>query len=235
MSVQPLNSFRQADDFYNVYLHTSKSINNSKTNPRWIMPVSGLMGDRYKFFKKCIAVVNYLSMPNQVGLLAGSTYVIRDVSNSQMNSTDSITTQSNNIFFFQAAGQVFTDSSPDTTLDGIDVTVSADLKAQLQVGMPVSGPGIQSDSFVASISLLSDRFQLNKRATATQANVTLTFGTIGEGNNRTNVQNVGFPYLKVNPFGEQEFSLTLPDESTPITSPIGEDWGIHITYYFYYE
>ena len=120
-------------------------------------------------------------------------------------------------------------------LEGLDVDVSADLKAKLQVGMPVSGPGIQSDSFVASISLLSNTFQLNKRATATQANQTLTFGTIGEGNNRTNVQNTGYPYLKVNPFGEQEFSLTLPGQSTPITTPIGDNWGIHITYYFYYE
>ena len=83
------------------------------------MPISGLMGDRYKFFKKCIAVVNYLNMPNQPGLLAGGNYVIRDLPNSQMNSTDSITRQSTNIFFFQGAGQVFQDSSPDSTNEGI--------------------------------------------------------------------------------------------------------------------
>jgi hypothetical protein len=152
-----------------------------------------------------------------------------------MNSTDSITRQSTNIFFFQGAGQVFQDSTPDTTNNSTEVTCSADLKAKLQVGMPVSGNGIPADSFVASISLLSNQFNINQRATITQANEPLTFGSIGEGNSRTNVQNTGFPYLKVNPFGEQEFSLTHPYDTTPITSGITRDWGIHITYYFYYE
>ena len=51
----------------------------------------------------------------------------------------------------------------------------------------------------------------------------------------TNVlsSNTGFPYLVVNPFGTQEFSITTATSTTPNTS-VTKHWGIHITYYFYY-
>ncbi len=106
MSVQPFNTFRQADDFFNVFLHTSNCINSNATIPRWRINASGAVCDRYKMYKKCIAVVNYLCMDDDVisGATAGDSYVIRDVSNQQMNSSDSITNQSNIIYVFTVDG-----------------------------------------------------------------------------------------------------------------------------------
>lgn len=106
MSVQPFNTFRQADDFFNVFLHTSNCINSNASTPRWRINASGAVCDRYKMYKKCIAVVNYLCIDNTVisGATAGNSYVLRDVSNQQMNSSDSLTNQSNIIYVFTYDG-----------------------------------------------------------------------------------------------------------------------------------
>lgn len=159
MSVQPFNNFQMADDFFNVFLHTSDSINNSASSPRWNLPVTGQMNDRYKFYKKCIAVVNYVNVPITAGggggVVAGGQYHIRDISNTQSNSADTqINQQSNIIYSFQVDTNVLT-------------------------------------------------------------------------------SNNGFPYLVVNPFGTQEFSITGATSTTASTS-ITNHWGIHLTYYFYY-
>lgn len=156
MSTQPFNSFNMADDFFNIFLHTANSINNSANSPRWNLPITGQMSDRYKFYKKCIGVVNYVNLEVATnGALVGGQYHIRDITNTQSNSSDTqIGQQSNIIYSFQADTNVLT------------------------------------------------------------------------GNN-------GFPYLVVNPFGTQEFSITGATSSTPSTA-ITKDWGIHITYYFYY-
>ena len=64
MSSQPFSSFRQADDFFNVYLHTNDSINTSTQTPRWLINPSSALQDRYKPYKKCIAVVNFVDLPS---------------------------------------------------------------------------------------------------------------------------------------------------------------------------
>lgn len=155
MSVQPFNNFQMADDFFNIFLNTSNSINNSASSPRWNLPVTGQMNDRYKFYKKCIAVVNYVNVPIEAnGADVKKQYHIRDISNTQSNSADTqIDQQSNIIYSFQTDTNVL-----------------------------VGG---------------------------------------------------GFPYLVVNPFGIQEFSITEASSTTPDTS-VTSHWGIHITYYFYY-
>jgi len=160
MSIQPFDTYKMADDFFNIYLHTSNSINNSTKEPIWVLPVTGQMGDRYKFYKKCIGVVNFVCLPTSTtGATAGAKYLIRDISNTQSNSADTlIGGQSNIIYNFQA----------DTN---------------------------------------------------------------------TSSSQVGFPYLVVNPFGQQQLQITEYDGTAPVTSggdEIDEDWSIHITYYFYY-
>ena len=156
MSVQPFNSFSMADDFFNIFLHTSNSINNSAHSPRWNLPITGQMNDRYKFYKKCIAVVNYVNLEvANDGAVVGQQYHIRDITNTQSNSSDTQIGQQSNIIY----------------------------------------------SFQADTNVLSS--------------------------------NTGFPYLVVNPFGTQEFSITEATATTPNTS-VTKHWGIHITYYFYY-
>jgi len=155
MSVQPFNTFRMADDFFNVFLYTANSLNNSASSPIWNLPTTGQMGDRYKFYKKCIGVVNYVSLPvTSNGAVAGNQYFIRDITNTQSNSSDTqIGQQSNIIYSFQADTNIITNQT-------------------------------------------------------------------------------GFPFLVVNPFGTQQMSITSADN---IPSSVTVNWGIHITYYFYYE
>jgi len=181
MSTQPFNTFKQADDFFNVYLHTSQSINQSNQNPRWNVNPSGSVCDRYKFYKKVIAVVNWVDLPSSATMItsSGIGLVIRDVSNQQMNSTDSLTNQSNIIYFIQAINN--TDSNTIKTYKSDDTEVVNTLT-------PI-------------------------------------------GSQRCNLQKVGFPYEKANPFGIQELAITLTTNNTAIN---GSAWGIHITYYFYY-
>ena len=50
------------------------------------------------------------------------------------------------------------------------------------------------------------------------------------GSERCNLQKVGFPYEKANPFGIQELTITTTSNTTAINA---NNWGIHITYYFY--
>ena len=102
MSVQPVSNLQQADDFMNVYLHTSNSYNNSKKAPKWNTPFSASVGDRYKFYKRCVAVVNFIDLIPDSVFTSGSGVMIRDVNNQQMNSIDSLTNQSNIIYFIQA-------------------------------------------------------------------------------------------------------------------------------------
>jgi len=163
MSVQPFSGLKQADDFMNVYLHTSNSYNASKRSPRWNMPSSGAICDRYKLYKRVVAVVNFIDLPPDPLTPSGNGILIRDVSNQQMNSIDSLTNQSNVIYYLQ----------------GVDAD---------DAGMV--------------------------------------------GNSKSNFQKVGHPYEKVNPFGEQSFTITTTNSTTPLAITVG--WGIHITYYFYY-
>ena len=103
MSIQPFDTYKMADDFLNVYLHTSNSINNSTKEPIQVLPVTGQMGDRYKFYKKCIGVVNFVCLPTSTaGATAGAKYLIRDISNTQSNSADTLIQQSYIIYNFQA-------------------------------------------------------------------------------------------------------------------------------------
>jgi len=154
MSVQPFSGLKQADDFMNVYLHTSNSYNSSKTSPRWNTPSNGAICDRYKLYKRVVAVVNFVDLPPNVAIITqGLGVLIRDISNQQMNSIDSLTNQSNVIFYIQ-------------------------------------------------------------------------------GEATSNIQKVGHPYEKVNPFGEQSLTITNSSSTTPLEITV--DWGIHITYYFYY-
>ena len=151
MSVsQPFNNFRQADDFFNVYLNSQDSINSSNQNPRWRINASGAVCDRYKSFKKCIAVVNWVDLPSHANV-DNNGIIVRDIMNQQMNSSDSNINQTNIIYHL-------------------------------------------------------DRSRNNPAAV---------------------------PFEKANPFGEQEFILTLAKNSTAINP--GNEWGIHITYYFYYN
>ena len=112
MSIQPLNTFGMADEFFNVYLHTSECLNKNElghdSKPIWNLAKTGLMGDRYKFFKKCIGVVNFVVLPTSAnGATAGKKYLIRDVNNSQSNSTDTLLDgQSNIIYSFQTGGDI---------------------------------------------------------------------------------------------------------------------------------
>ena len=101
MSIQPFSSFRQADDFFNVVLNTANSINSSKSNPRWLINASSAVMDRYKPYKKCIGVVNWIDLQPDANFTSGGGVVIRDVSSQQMNSSDSLTNQSNIIYFIQ--------------------------------------------------------------------------------------------------------------------------------------
>ena len=163
MSTQPFDSFRQADDFFNIYLHTTNAVNSThssrRANPRWNVHANGAICDRYKSYKKCIAVVNWVDIPAVGGMVSadGIGLVIRDVTNQQMNSIDSDINQTNIIYY------------------------------------------------------------------------------IGASKNGNSEQHQGFPYEKMNPFGEQEMSISLTTTNIPLTSEAGVDWGIHITYYFYYN
>tara|TARA_R100000655_G_scaffold25256_1_gene51331 strand:+ start:21779 stop:24571 length:2793 start_codon:yes stop_codon:yes gene_type:complete len=69
-------------------------------------------------------------------------------------------------------GTTFTDSTCDTNSD---TSVSHNANAQIIAGLSVSGTGIQSGTFISSITN-STSFVLSKPATATNNNVTLTFG-----------------------------------------------------------
>lgn len=99
MSVEPFNTMRQADDFFRVVLHTRESLTNVLDNPQWLINPSGDVVETYKAYRKCIAVVDWLdiqSLADQDGI------VVRDVSNMQMNSSDSVTSQSNIIYYAQS-------------------------------------------------------------------------------------------------------------------------------------
>ena len=98
MSVQPFSGLKQADDFMNVYLHTSNSYNSNKTSPRWNMPSNGAICDRYKLYKRVVAVVNFVDLPPNVAIVTqGLGVFIRDISNQQMNSIDSLTNHANSV------------------------------------------------------------------------------------------------------------------------------------------
>lgn len=113
MSIQPLNTFGMADEFFNIYLHTSTSINSDPKNPIWNLSSTGLMGDRYKFFKKCIGVVNFVALDGaNDGAVLGEKYLIRNMNNSQSNSTDTlIGGQTNIIYAYQTDEHISNDNA----------------------------------------------------------------------------------------------------------------------------
>jgi len=138
MSIQPFSSFRHADDFFNVVLNTANSINSSKSNPRWLINASSAVMDRYKPYKKCIGVVNWIDLQPDANFTSGGGVVIRDVSSQQMNSSDSLTNQSNIIYFIQAVDtddkyeiQTYENTDQDMTNGDITSTTTTNIAKAL--------------------------------------------------------------------------------------------------------
>ena len=187
MSVQPFNSLRQADDFYTVVLDTANSLNASKSNPRWNINPSGAVCDRYKLYKRCIGVVNWIDLQPDANFVSGRGLVIRDISNQQMNSSDSLTNQSNIIYFLQAV-------NPNDEYDIISHKMT----------------GITNLTFDASGA------ETDGSAVITSADPPTTNKAKPLGNAKHNYIRVGHPFEKVNPFGNSELTLTLSTSTTPI-------------------
>ena len=138
MSIQPFSSFRHADDFFNVVLNTANSINSSKSNPRWLINASSAVMDRYKPYKKCIGVVNWIDLQPDANFTSGGGVVIRDVGSQQMNSSDSLTNQSNIIYFIQAVDtddkyeiQTYENTDQDMTNGDITSTTTTNIAKAL--------------------------------------------------------------------------------------------------------
>ena len=72
-----------------------------------------------------------------------------------------------------AAGTTFTDNTCDTS--NTSTSVTHDANAQIIAGLSVSGTGVQSGTYISSITD-STRFVMSKAATATNSNQNLTFG-----------------------------------------------------------
>ena len=210
MSVQPFNSLRQADDFFTVVLNTANSLNASKSNPRWNINPSGAVCDRYKLYKRCIGVVNWIDLQPDTNFNSGKGLVIRDTSNQQMNSSDSLTNQSNIIYFLQ----------PVNPNDQYTITTHKNLK--LENVEYIVDRDTNSSTYLNTTDGEADF------STFSQAN---NVGPVG--NAKHNYIRVGHPFEKVNPFGNSELTLTLSTSTTPIAP--STDWVIHMTYYFYYN
>ena len=90
MSTQPFSNLGMADDFFSVNLHTSSGNIGSNQNPVWIIdPPNGAVQDRYKFYKRCFAVVDFVDIKADNNFVTGEAICIRDLNNAQPNSFDS--------------------------------------------------------------------------------------------------------------------------------------------------
>ena len=100
MSVIPFNTLKQADDFFSIYLSTADTQTGSENeNPRWLYTTTnqGIL-DRYKNYKRCWGVVDYVSIPRDNGLPTadvGGTICLRMRTNQQPNSFQSKTNSAN--------------------------------------------------------------------------------------------------------------------------------------------
>ena len=94
----------------------------------------------------------------------------------------------------------FTDATCDTNHTSNQTTVAHDANASIVVGLSVSGTGIPANTTISSITD-STHFVISNAATATNNNVTLTFGKAltsnygllmtYSGSSATNIKNVG--------------------------------------------
>jgi hypothetical protein len=116
MSVIPFNNLRQADDFFSVFLSTANAHPaENTTDPTWLFAGTnqGIM-DRYKHFKRCWGVVDYVNIPRSDAFplaLAGSSVCLRMYQNQQPNSFDSLNGQSNVIYMCMARKIAGTETS----------------------------------------------------------------------------------------------------------------------------
>ncbi len=96
-------NFKPSDDFFRVYLNTSwRDKNSSIDNPKWTIKN---YQDKYKFYKRCIMVVEQLDWVNQNP--AQKTLYVRKTGDLQSNSYDSSKMGLSNIvyaFRSQSAG-----------------------------------------------------------------------------------------------------------------------------------
>lgn len=96
MSVQPFTSLKMADDFFSIYLNTGDADGSTGNNkdPTWLYRANQGILDRYKGFKRCFGVVDFVNIPRADALptsLLGSTIVLRMKQNTQPNSFESTT------------------------------------------------------------------------------------------------------------------------------------------------
>lgn len=100
MSVIPFNNLKQADDFFSIYLSSADAISGANnTNPKFLFTTTnqGIL-DRYKHFKRCWGVVDYVCIPRNNGLPNadnGATICLRMKNNQQPNSFSSKTKTAN--------------------------------------------------------------------------------------------------------------------------------------------
>jgi len=109
----------------------------------------------------------------------------------------------------------FTDATCDTNHTSNTTTVAHDANASIVAGLSVSGTGIPSNTTISSITD-STHFVISNAATATNSNVTLTFGKAltsnygllltYSGSSATNIKNVG--NIKV--FSRQTHTVHAP-------------------------
>ena len=109
-----------------------------------------------------------------------------------------------------AAGTTFTDNTCDTS--NTSTSVTHDANAQIIAGLSVSGTGVQSGTYISSITD-STRFVMSKAATATNSNQTLTFGDMDvyfvlKGRGITDDSSGGDPEIQViRPTGDKMIAL----------------------------
>ena len=106
MSVIPFNNLRQADDFFSIYLDTMDAHRPGAgaltESPMWIFqPNQGIL-DRYKDFKRCWGVVDFVIIPRvnvvPLGALGGG-IVLRMKNNIQPNSYEASDLGQTNIIY----------------------------------------------------------------------------------------------------------------------------------------
>ena len=99
MSVQPFSNLGMADDFFSVHLHTFSKTSGTNAEPVWILkPTNSAVQDRYKFYKRCFAVVDFVDIKAHDNFRTGDAIAVRDTMNSQPNSYDSLNGYNNIIY-----------------------------------------------------------------------------------------------------------------------------------------
>ena len=189
MSVQPFSNLGMADDFFSVVLQTDSKTTGTNAEPMWVINPSSAMQDRYKFYKRCFAVVDFLAVRAHQNFTTGEAICVRDVNSSQPNSFDSKNGFNNIIYITRGI-----DANDGTIASTNPTPVSQETAAGVFTGIT------HRMSFTGATKLIPS----------------------------TN----GFPFEKVNPFGEQRYVITSLEQNLPIDCG---SWGIKVTYYFYKE